>query len=282
MNFLKVLLLPNFKPFTFITVKPKTRIMRSTATLFSVFFFISFLASGQGVKAIAEYQQEFRADGVMRGTELSPEQRMRIARRMGEMPPREFTLTMAGQRSVYKQKASDESGRGQRRFGVSGDLYKDAVNRQSINKVKFQDSTFLVHDSLPKFNWELQEETTEIGPLLCYKATALVDDDAGRFGFGMRGGGSDESQRSPVEVTAWYCPEIKSDQGPGRYWGLPGLILEVETSNTLIRCTNIELFPEGLDAVNLPEEGTVITAREYGEKLMKFWEERREQRQQRN
>ena len=30
-----------------------------------------------------------------------------------------------------------------------------------------------------------------------------------------------------IEVTAWYTPEIPINQGPADYWGLPGLILEV-------------------------------------------------------
>ncbi len=30
-----------------------------------------------------------------------------------------------------------------------------------------------------------------------------------------------------IEVVAWYTPQIPVSNGPGEYWGLPGLILEI-------------------------------------------------------
>lgn len=56
------------------------------------------------------------------------------------------------------------------------------------------------------FEWHLTEETRLIGELLCKKATTSF---RGR------------------KYQAWYCPEIKSKSGPWKFFGLPGLIIEV-------------------------------------------------------
>ena len=40
-----------------------------------------------------------------------------------------------------------------------------------------------------------------------------------------------------ILVTAWYTPQIPVNQGPGEYWGLPGLILEVHDDQNLINIT---------------------------------------------
>jgi GLPGLI family protein len=41
-----------------------------------------------------------------------------------------------------------------------------------------------------------------------------------------------------VTITAWYTPEIPVSQGPEGYWGLPGLILEVNDGKTTICALN--------------------------------------------
>ncbi len=49
---------------------------------------------------------------------------------------------------------------------------------------------------------------------------------------------------SEVTVTAWYTLDIPISQGPGEYWGLPGLILEVSEGRTAILCSKITLNPK--------------------------------------
>jgi len=44
-----------------------------------------------------------------------------------------------------------------------------------------------------------------------------------------------------IEIIAWYTPQIPVPQGPGEYFGLPGLILEIQADRTSILCSKIVL-----------------------------------------
>ena len=42
-----------------------------------------------------------------------------------------------------------------------------------------------------------------------------------------------------IAVEAWYTLDIPVSHGPGEFWGLPGLILEVSAGNTTMLCSKI-------------------------------------------
>lgn len=66
-----------------------------------------------------------------------------------------------------------------------------------------------------------------------------------------------------VEIEAWYTPMIPVSQGPGDYWGLPGLILEVSAGNTTLLCSKIVMNPEEKTKIEAPNKGKVVTKKEY-------------------
>ena len=78
------------------------------------------------------------------------------------------------------------------------------------------------------------------------------------------------------EVTAWYTPQIPVNQGPGEYWGLPGLILEVNADRTTILCNKITLNPQQKIEIQAPEKGKVISRSDYNATVKKKMEEMRE------
>ena len=59
------------------------------------------------------------------------------------------------------------------------------------------------------------------------------------------------------------------------YYGLPGLILEVNAGNTTILCSKIELNKEG-ETVNPPKKGKKINQEKYDELVKKKAKEIRE------
>ena len=79
-----------------------------------------------------------------------------------------------------------------------------------------------------------------------------------------------------IEVTAWYTMQIPVNQGPGEYWGLPGLILEVNADKTTILCSKIVLNPEEKEEINVPSKGKEVTREEYSDTVTKKMEEMRE------
>lgn len=79
-----------------------------------------------------------------------------------------------------------------------------------------------------------------------------------------------------IEVTAWYTMQIPVNQGPGEYWGLPGLILEVSAGKTTLLCSKIVMNPAEKQGIKKPAKGKEVTKKEYNDIVKKKVEEMRE------
>ncbi|MEN9326091.1 MAG: hypothetical protein RI943_512, partial [Bacteroidota bacterium] len=76
-----------------------------------------------------------------------------------------------------------------------------------------------------------------------------------------------------VTVTAWYCPEIPVNQGPDEYWGLPGLIMEVNDGKTVIMCSKLVLNVKEKIEIKAPTGGDKVTQKEYDDIMIKKMKE---------
>jgi len=81
-----------------------------------------------------------------------------------------------------------------------------------------------------------------------------------------------------IEVTAWYTLQIPINQGPAEYWGLPGLILEINADRTTILCSKIIMNPSEKEVIKVPSKGKEVSQKEYNEIVTKKMEEMREMR----
>ena len=75
----------------------------------------------------------------------------------------------------------------------------------------------------------------------------------------------------------WYTLDIPVNHGPGDYWGLPGLILELNSGNTTVLCSKIVLNPKEKMEIKEPTKGKEVSLEEYDEIIqekMKEMEER--------
>ncbi len=234
------------------------------------------------------------------GREMSPDMKARIAERMKNMFEKTYILTFNRTESIYKEEEALEApgrggGWGFMSSFTGGPQYKNVQQGNLLQEQEFFGKQFLVKDSLPKLEWKMGTETKQIGQYTCFKATATktVDDLDWRS---MRRRDNDESndkktdsttagQNDPtdqievpkeIEVTAWYTPQIPVSQGPAEYWGLPGLILEVNADRTTILCSKIIINPEVKSEIKMPSKGEVVTKQEYNDTVKKKMEEMRE------
>ena len=84
-----------------------------------------------------------------------------------------------------------------------------------------------------------------------------------------------------VNVTAWYTPQIPVSSGPESYWGLPGLILELNADRTTMLCTEIVINPSEAVTIEKPKKGTKVTREKYNKIIKQKTEELKERFQNR-
>ena len=234
------------------------------------------------------------------GQKMSEDRKKQIADRMRSMFEKTYILNFDREASTYKEEEVLEAPGGQGGFGrwgssfSAGMQYKNIKSQQFLQDQEFFGKQFLITDSLSKLDWKLGTETKQIGQYLCMKATAVKTVDEFDWRSMRRKPKSKEVKDAEVqkdstvtsvsedieipkqiEVTAWYTPQIPVSQGPGDFWGLPGLILEVNTDKTTILCSKIIMNPQEKVEIKAPEKGEVVSRKEYNETVKKKMEEMR-------
>jgi GLPGLI family protein len=243
-----------------------------------------------------------RMDG---NKDMTPDMRKMIEDRMKGMFEKTFFLNFDKSASIYKEEEKLEApgtqGGGMRvmssMMGGGGTFYKNVKNKSYAVDKEFMGKEFLIKDSLPNLKWKMEAETRIIGGYNCFKATAVRPVSASDFrNFRSKKEEKTEEPKTadpakktsfmddmemPKEViiTAWYTPEIPVNQGPENYWGLPGLILEVNDGKTTILCSKVVMNTKEKAEIKEPTKGKVVTQKEYDEIVVKKMEEMREMNQ---
>ena len=238
------------------------------------------------------------------GREMTPEQKKRIEERMKSFLEKEYVLTFNKEESVYKEDEKLEapgSGRGWGGFASSftgGPKYKNVKSKELLQDQEFFGKQFLIKDELKSLEWTMGTETKQIGQYTCFKATATktVDEFDWRSMRRRRDRDNDKKEGDKkndsikkdddpmseievpktIEVVAWYTPQVPINQGPDDYWGLPGLILEINADRTTILCTKIVMNPEEKEEIEKPKKGEEVTKAEYNDIITKKMQEMRE------
>lgn len=205
----------------------------------------------------------------------SDEMRKQIEEQMRRAFQRTYTLNFTKSESTYKQQAklnqpkpqSGTSGVMVMSFGGGGmgDVtYKNLAETRYSNKMDLMGKTFLIKDQLPKYDWVLTGETKNIGTYTAYKATWTREEE--NRSMSLRDGEmKEENKKETRTTTAWYTLDIPVSNGPGNWWGLPGLILEVHDGRQTVVCTEIVLNPSDKVVIEEPKKGKVVTQDKYDE-----------------
>ena len=279
----------------------KSILLKSTTVLI---LFISSIAFAQDFQGKAIYQTKTTMDIDFASSGIPADRIKMIKERMKNRLEKTFELTFDKVASVYKEDVKlDQSagGRGGMRFmmmggGATGDYYKNTQTKTSAKENEFSGKNFLIKDALKTYEWKMEQETKMIGQNMCFKATTVIEVPVRpELRFGRRNAEQDNKDKAEEEekeeapkmeqiiVTAWYALGIPVSHGPGDFWGLPGLILEVAYGDTNILCTKIVMNPKDKIEIKEPSKGKEVSQKEYdeiiAEKMKEMQERFRNERQ---
>jgi len=132
------------------------------------------------------------------------------------------------------------------RGGENGESYKNLESGQMIDQRNIYGKKFLVRDELIKYEWKITGNKKHILDYLVMEAQTTIEDT--------------------IFVTAWFTPQIPIQNGPSRFGGLPGLILELDQDdgNNNILATSIvlgEIDPD--DIIEEPKKGKQVNRKEF-------------------
>ena len=253
--------------------------------IFAIAFLLSFSAIAQEFTGKAIYKTSRKSNfsfGNGKGPNaMSEEQKEQIKKRMAKLNQKTYILNFNKSESTYKQDVALKGPQRPQAGGVmvlsfggrgeNGVLYKNLKENRSAEKTDIQGKTFLVKDDLVKYDWKMTGETKNIGNYTCYKA--VYETETTKMNISMTNTTGDkrdddikeEEKKEKVVVTAWYTLDVPINNGPENYWGLPGLILEVNDGTTTTVCTEIVLNPSKKIEIKEPTKGKVVNRKKYGE-----------------
>lgn len=262
--------------------------------LFSLLTTLSF--SQKNFQGKATYISKTTMD-MSRFDRMPEERKKQIMARMKNFLEKTYTLSFTKNESSFKEEAklsAPGSSNGPRWAVASngqGSVYKNTQSGQIIEDVETFSKRFLIVEKMEQPKWQLGSETKQIGQYICYKATLTREDTNVDYGkiFG-RGGRNNSKKKDSTEtvkkelpkvkmetITAWYSPQIPVSTGPKDYYGLPGLILEVNVGRTTMLCTEIIINPKNSVEIKEPKKGKKINREEYNTIVKEKSEELREQ-----
>ena len=228
------------------------------------------------------------------GANMSEAQKNQIKERLRNRLEKTFTLVFNREESFYKENdrldavsgATDSWGKN----FAEGDQYKNVKTNSQIQEQEFYGKRFLVKDELQPIKWTMASESKKIGDYMCFKAIALIPtNDLTWYSFSwdkLRSPQENQSEESDLieeeiavtKVEAWYTPQIPVSHGPSEFWGLPGLILEINSGNITMLCSKLTLNPQEKLTIKIPQKGEQVTKKEYQDiiltKMMEFRDNR--------
>ncbi len=276
--------------------------MKNYKWIVAVVVFIAFakansLQAQKDFKAIASYIVQSKFD-VKEDTATSKEEvkdprqaemRAMLRKALAEGSKQEFELKFTPSESTYEKvvelakpkPASGMSVSFMVNNGSTNTIYKDITAGKYYKEDQIMGKEFLVNGEMVTYNWQLVNETKQIGQYTCYKAIYVPEKTEEQLK-------KEEENKEKANngsllalipdedptITAWYTPEIAISNGPGEYHGLPGLILEVKEKNTVLLCTKIEINPEKGFDIKKPRSGKKISQEKFDELQKKKMQER--------
>ncbi|WP_396637516.1 GLPGLI family protein [Maribacter sp. R77961] len=250
-------------------------------TLLVTVLLFSFKPDVQEFQGQAFYYSKSKMELGGWGARMSEAQKKQVQARLKNRLEKTYVLDFNKEASVFNEEekldaisgATDSWGNNFSR----GEQYKNIKENALVQAQEFYGKRFLIKDKLQEIEWKMGSESKQIGQYTCFKATANIptkelswyDFSWGDLRKAEKKTDSTGAVITPeIELTAveaWYTPQIPVSHGPGEYWGLPGLILEVSAGNTVMLCAKIVMNPKESIDITPPNRGKEITKSAYQE-----------------
>lgn len=130
---------------------------------------------------------------------------------------------------------------------ADGIFYSNLLENEFYWQVQTYEGDYYRIDSENKNNgWNITGEKKRIGNYDCYKATKKIL----------------LNNRLPIEVIAWFTPEIPFSFGPKGYGGLPGLIVALDERGFYFYAKKIEFLEQNINILK-PTKGKQVSPAEF-------------------
>ena len=242
----------------------------------------------QNIQGVATYKSHQKVSIKMDSTKVTSAMEKEMQEMLKKQFQKTYKLSFDRESSVYQEEeslAAPQAGGGGimiSGFGVGSDiLYKNVKAYEFTSQKETMGKIFLIQDTLPSYNWKLENETKYIGDYTCFKATYTREIEVPKnnnLSFSVVESDEEpEMVKKEIVTTAWYTPQIPVSNGPGKYQGLPGLILEINDGSQTVICTSIVLNPSDKLEIKAPTKGKKVNQAEYKEIVDKRLKEMQEQ-----
>ncbi|MFS4494927.1 GLPGLI family protein [Maribacter sp. 2308TA10-17] len=239
-----------------------------------VILFITVHMTAQDFAGLAIYKTDMKMEIKLDSASTSADQMDLVQQQLRFAMQKEFQLSFTKSESNWKEQESlDKPASGGAGVqiqvvgmggGSDGLLYKNTKNKKTKESSDAFGKLFLISGELEPFEWEMTSETKQIGRYTCYKAIAKREITQTKISE-VNGEMEEKEEKKIQTTTAWYTTEIPVNHGPDMYWGLPGLILEVNDGSRIMICTKVVLNPDKEVVIEVPSKGKKVTEEEYEE-----------------
>jgi GLPGLI family protein len=209
---------------------------------------------------------------------LDPEFEKAIQEAKKKASEKQYTLSFNKTEGLFEEvKALEKPNNNSDEISISisyvtaGNKYLNTKELNSVVEDNIFGKEFLIVEPLVKPDWKLINEAKKIGDYNCLKAELIIPvSDKQKQDY------EDFLQRDAKKpalfkmnkpedkvVTVWYTPEIPVSLGPDNYWGLPGLILEVNDGSTILLCSKVTLSNKEKAKIKIPNKGEKVSQKEF-------------------
>ena len=211
---------------------------------------------------------------------IDPEFEKEIQEAVKRASEKQYVLTFNKTECLYEEeKALEKPKNNSDEISISityvsaGNKYLNTKELSSVVEDNIFGKEFLVVEPLVKQDWKLIDETKKIGDYNCFKAELVIpvsDKQKQAYEDFLKKDAKKPAlfkMNKPEDkvVAVWYTPEIPVSFGPDNYWGLPGLILEVNDGNAILLCTKVTLSNKEKTKIKAPNKGEKVTQKKFDE-----------------